>query len=162
MTRKHLFLLCSHISVFVAGGMLGIYLLPIIIAPGAPERNELIAFADNAVYSASLDKGLKGSDWLHWADGQVYISPGAIAFLGKLAPGPDYKLYLTPKLVTDKKDFLSIKNHSVMIGDIRTFDNFIVSVPASVDIHQYPALLIWCEAFNQFISAGLYRPELQK
>jgi hypothetical protein len=45
----------------------------------------------------------------------------------------------------------------VRIGDVRTFDNFMVEVPESVDVSDYAAVIIWCEAFGQFITAAKYR-----
>jgi hypothetical protein len=43
------------------------------------------------------------------------------------------------------------------IGDVKTFNNFAVSVPASVDLLQYNSVIVWCETFGQFITAGQYR-----
>jgi len=40
---------------------------------------------------------------------------------------------------------------------VKTFDNFIVAVPDSVDIARYNTVVIWCEAFSQFITAAKYR-----
>ena len=80
-----------------------------------------------------------------------------MAHSGRLAPGPAYRLYLTPRFVDTGDAFLKIKAQSVAIADIRSFDGFIVPVPAGVDAGRYAGVLIWCEAFQQFITAAPYR-----
>jgi hypothetical protein len=76
---------------------------------------------------------------------------------GRLAPGPDYKLYLAPSFVDTKEGFLAIKEKSRRIGDVKTFSGFIVEVPQGVDVRDYTTAVVWCEAFSQFISAAKYR-----
>ena len=61
---------------------------------------------------------------------------------------------MTPKFVQTERDFLDIKDQSVQIAPIKAFENFSVDVPMGVDVSAYPALLIWCEAFGQFITAA--------
>ena len=45
----------------------------------------------------------------------------------------------------------------VRVGDVRTFDNFVVEVPPSVNPSAYTAVIVWCETFSQFITAARYR-----
>lgn len=45
----------------------------------------------------------------------------------------------------------------VRVGDVRTFDNFVVPVPAAIDVDGYNTVIVWCEAFGQFITAAKYR-----
>jgi hypothetical protein len=59
--------------------------------------------------------------------------------------------------VESKEEFLQVKQDSVQIGEIKTFDNFIVVVPESVDVARYRAVVVWCESFSQFITAAQYR-----
>jgi hypothetical protein len=40
---------------------------------------------------------------------------------------------------------------------VKTFENFIVPVPESVDPSAFNAVVIWCERFGQFITAARYR-----
>ena len=44
-----------------------------------------------------------------------------------------------------------------LVGDVKTFENFIVDVPRSVEVEAFNTVIIWCEAFNQFITAAQYR-----
>ncbi len=94
---------------------------------------------------------------MHWGEGKVTVGKRAIALMGKVSPGPDYKLYLVPEFVETEAQFLKVKARSVRVGDIKTFENFIVPVPADVDVAQYTTVLVWCETFSEFISAAKYR-----
>lgn len=42
---------------------------------------------------------LRGSDFLHRGEGKISVTPTRIVHEGALAPGPDYKLYLTQVFV---------------------------------------------------------------
>jgi hypothetical protein len=42
-------------------------------------------------------------------------------------------------------------------GDIKTFENFIVSVPDGIDINRYNTVIVWCESFGEFITAASYK-----
>ena len=135
----------------------GIYLLPILTAPDAPTTAEVKSVAGDAEYKAQLRRDLKGSDPLHWGEGMVSVGRKAISLAGRVAPGPDYKLYLAPEFVDTKEAFLKVKARSLRVGDIRTFENFIVPVPEGTDLAAYNTVVVWCEAFSMFISAGKYR-----
>ncbi len=76
---------------------------------------------------------------------------------GKLAPGPDYKLYLVPEFVAHEDEFLPLKEASVRVGDVKTFGGFLLDVPPGVDVSNYTTVLVWCEAFSEFITAAKYR-----
>ena len=101
---------------------------------------------------------MKGSDAYHGGEGTLHLTQetGQYFFTleGRVSPGPDYKLYLTPAYVEDEAEFLTIKSQSVRVADITGFDNFRVDVPMSIDPTQYPAVIIWCERFREFITAG--------
>jgi hypothetical protein len=45
----------------------------------------------------------------------------------------------------------------VQVGEVKSFNGFILGVPQDVDIEAYTSVLIWCEAFSQFITAARYR-----
>ena len=94
---------------------------------------------------------------MHWGEGQVTVGKKNVTLIGEIAPGPAYKLYLTPKLVTDESEFEQVKSNSALVGDVRTFKNFVVPMPAHININDYNAIVIWCEAFSEFITAAAYR-----
>lgn len=155
--RKILLLTASHLAVAAAGFALGIYLLPILIAPDAPGAAEVTAQAGAPLFSGEFRRDLKDSDLFHWGEGRVTIGPGSIALLGRIAPGPDYKLYLSPEFVETRADFVRLKPSMARVGDVRTFENFIVPLPESIDPARYTAVIVWCETFGQFITAAKYR-----
>lgn len=155
---KKLILLITHLVTGIAGFALGIYALPILIEPDSPTVAEVqSAHGDQVKYSATLRRDLKGSDLLHWGEGTVSISDTAVTLMGALSPGPDYKLYFAPKLAEDEAEFLAIKDQSLLIGDVKTFDRFVLPIGEGVDPSQYSAVVIWCETFGEFISAATYQ-----
>lgn len=157
MKRTTLLLLASHAAVLAVGFALGVYLLPILVAPPPPAVTELQAARDGALYHGSFRRDLKDSDALHWGEGTVSIGARRIALAGRLAPGPDYKLYLSPEFVETEADFERLKPRMRRVGDVKTFDGFVVAVPDGVDVAQYAAVIVWCERFGQFITAARYR-----
>ncbi len=155
--KKFVLLTLSHAAAAAIGFALGIYFLPILIAPKAPSSAEVKSLAGSARYTGQFRKDLRGSDLLHWGEGTLSVSPAAVALTGRLAPGPDYKLYLSPEFADTREAFFKLKGRSVRLGDVKTFENFIVAVPPSVDVSQYNTAVVWCESFSQFISAARYR-----
>lgn len=154
---KKLVLVASHAIALALGFALGIYALPILIAPPAPSRAEVANQAAGARYTAAFRRDLKDSDALHWGEGTVSIGPRSIALDGELAPGPDYKLYLSPEFIETEADFLRLKPGMVRVGDVKTFRNFVVPLPEAVDPSRYTTVVVWCETFGQFITAAKYR-----
>jgi hypothetical protein len=155
--KKFILLTVSHIAIAFVGFAAGIYFLPIIIAPEAPSQSEVQAMAANADFSGEFVRDLAGSDGLHWGEGKVFIGKTVITLDGSLAPGPDYKLYLSPEFVQTEADFIRLKGQMVRVGDIKTFDNFAINVPSSISAADYSAVIIWCETFGEFISAARYQ-----
>lgn len=155
--KKILLLLVSHLLVALAGFAAGIYYLPILIAPPAPAADEVRAAANASLYTGEFRRDLGDSDALHWGEGRVFIDRSAIAFEGRIAPGPDYRLYLSPEFVETEADFLRLKPAMTQVGDVKTFENFIVPLPGSIDPDAYTSVIIWCESFGEFITAARYR-----
>lgn len=155
--RKFIFLSFSHISTLVLGFVIGIYIFPILISPTSPSASDIVAVSIQADYNAHFTRNLKGSDFLHWGDGKVSISANYVTLLGKLAPGPEYKLYLSPEFIETEAQFESLKSTMKLVGDVKTFDNFVVKVEPNINISQFNTVVIWCEAFGQFITSAKYR-----
>lgn len=155
--KKILLLILTHAGALGFGFALGIYLLPILTAPAAPAAAEVKALMSQAKFKGEFRRDLKGSDLFHWGEGTVSVGSDRIALMGRLAPGPDYKLYLSPEFVETEADFLKLKSRMVQVGDIKTFENFVVAVPAGIQPEAYTAVIVWCESFRQFITAAKYR-----
>ncbi|SMX33205.1 DM13 domain-containing protein [Maliponia aquimaris] len=154
---RRFFLIVSHAACVGTGFALGIYLLPILTAPASPDAAELQQMARDATYTASSTRDRRGSDFLHWGEGIVSLSATMIVHEGKLAPGPDYRMYLVPAYVEHEDEFLPLKASSVQVGEVRSFGGAVVRIPEGVNIEDYTTVLIWCEAFGEFITSAQYR-----
>lgn len=154
---RALLLVVSHALTLALGFALGVYFLPILIAPAAPSVAAVAAQAKAAEYKGQFRRDLKDSDPLHWGEGTVSVSARSIALDGKLAPGPDYKLYLSPQFVETEDEFRRLKPTMVRVGDVKTFENFIVPVGEGIDPARFTTVVVWCERFSQFITAAKYR-----
>lgn len=150
-------LLTTHALVGAFGFAAGMYALPILIAPPPPSAAEIQAMSSQAEYTGVFKKDLQGSDSLHWGEGEVSIGKGFISLQGKLAPGPDYKLYLATEFIETEKDFTRLKADMVQVGDVKTFENFIVKLPEQINPSDYNTVIVWCETFGEFITAAQYQ-----
>ncbi|MGB0721241.1 MAG: DM13 domain-containing protein [Gammaproteobacteria bacterium] len=154
---KWLLLLFTHGGALALGFALGIYALPILTAPQPPEAAAMEAAAAQARFKGEFRRDLAGSDVFHWGEGTVLVGPRFVSLDGAVAPGPDYKLYLSPVFVETEADFLREKARMVRVGDVKTFENFVVPVTGDVDPADYSSVIVWCETFSEFISAAKYR-----
>ncbi len=155
--RRTVLLLASHALTLLVGFGAGIYVLPILTAPEGPSIAQVAQAAAGSVYSGEFRRDLKDSDPLHWGEGKVSVGAQQVVFTGRLAPGPDYKLYLSTEFVETEADFNRLKPGMLRVGDVKTFENFIVNLPAGTDPAQYTSVIVWCESFGQFITAARYR-----
>jgi hypothetical protein len=155
--RRALLLTASHAAVAAVGFAGGIYALPILIAPAPPAAAALQAVAGEALFKGRFVRDLPGSDALHWGEGEVMVSPTAVALKGRLSPGPDYKLYLSPVFVQTEAEFEREKPRMARVGDVKTFQDFVVALPPGTDVAAYTTVVVWCETFREFISAARYR-----
>jgi hypothetical protein len=156
--KKFILLSATHVAALLLGFALGIYLLPILIAPEAPSAEEIRATASGVRFTGEFRRDLADSDALHWGEGTVSIGRDMITLEGRLAPGPDYRLYLSPAFVETEAEFNRLKVSMVEVGPVRTFENFIVPLSPSIDPGDYSAIIVWCESFGQFITAAEYSP----
>ena len=91
---------------------------------------------------------------LHWGDGIVMMNANKIWLYGTISPGPDCRLYLVPEFVDNGAAFLAIKAESRQIGAVKAFENFALDLPPAIDLDKYDVVVIWCEAFKQFITSA--------
>lgn len=158
-TKLKVFLLMSHLTFLGAGTGLGIYLLPILTAQENASLNEINDVKKLAKYKGEFNRNQKGSDVFHWAEGELYVTDSEIAFRGQVAPGPDYKIYLTKAQAVDKNSFLEMKKEAVLIGELKNFGNFRKSIPDSVNVNEFTTVQIWCERVSKFIGSAVYLHE---
>ena len=155
--KRFLVLFVTHGAALALGFALGIYLLPILTAPPSPDAATLEAMAEDAIFSANFEEDLPGNDFLHWGRGTVRLTPAQIVHTGELAPGPDYMVYLVPEFVEDEAGFAAQQEASLRVGPVKTFAGFALDLPAGTDLEAYTTVLVWCEAFGEFIAAARYR-----
>ena len=156
-TKTWLTLLVSHSAIGVLGFILGIYVLPILIAPPPPSEAAIADASAQAQFSTRFHRNLKGSDAFHWGEGTVSVSPSAVSLRGELAPGPDYKLYFSPEFVETEEAFERVRPRMSRVGDVKTFDNFLVAVPDHLDPADYTTVVVWCETFGEFITSARFK-----
>jgi len=155
--KRLMLLTASHLAAIAVGFAAGIYFLPILTAPSAPTVAAVQATVEASEFTGQFRRDLQDSDAFHWGEGTIFVGSESIALEGEIAPGPDYKLYLSPEFVETEADFERLKPMMVRVGDVKTFENFIVPVPAAIDPQAYSSVIIWCESFGQFITAAEYR-----
>lgn len=147
----------THGAALAVGFGLGVYLLPILTAPPSPDAASLEAMSEDAVYTAEITEDLRGNDFLHWGKGTVSLTSTQIVHEGELAPGPDYMVYLVPSFVEHEDEFNPLKADSLVVGSVKTFKGFALDLPDGVDLEAYTTVVVWCEAFSEFIAAAQYR-----
>ncbi len=135
-----------------AGVALGFFLFPYVFPP-PPATEEL--------QSVQTDKVAEGvfihanpSDPIHYGSGGVSVYSDTV-FLHEdfeVGPGPDYHVYLVPKASVRSSSDLGTAMY-VDLGRLKAFQgsqNY--TIPAGVDLKQYPTVLIWCQKFSVLIS----------
>ena len=158
MSKFTLFkLMVTHTVTLLIGIAVGIYLLPLLTAGDGPDENALNQVMENRHYSGAFSRDREDSDLLHWGEGELSIGPSRIAFSGRLAPGPDYRLYLSPVFIETEGAFIEQKESMKEIGEINTFDGFLIDIPTGVDPSTYTTAIVWCETFDQFITSAVYK-----
>lgn len=155
--KKTMTLMLTHSVMLALGFALGIYMLPIITAPQAPTDANIAELSADALFQGEFSKAREDSDFLHWGEGVVSLGKSHITLLGRLAPGPDYQVYLSPEFVETEAQFQQLKEDMLHVGQVNTFNNFAVNVPQSVDYQKYNSVIVWCESFEQFITSAQYR-----
>ena len=108
----------------VVGFVLGIFFLPILTAEKGLDEQNLAARQNSAERIGVFTRDLAGSDRFHWGEGQIMVNESHILLDGEIAPGSDYRLYLTPSFVENEEAFLAIKDKSVMLNLIMAYKNF--------------------------------------
>lgn len=153
---KRMVLIASHLLVAVFGFAVGIYALPILTAPDGPAAERVTEAVSQAQFSGEFRRDLAGSDFLHWGEGTVSVGKEFIALQGRIAPGPDYRLYLSPEFVETEAEFERIKPRMIQVGDVKVFENFVVPMHETIDPGDFNTVVVWCESFGEFITSAQY------
>jgi hypothetical protein len=135
------------------GVALGFFFFPFVFPP--PPATEQLTEADRSpLVATGTFIHANPSDPVHWGRGKVsvyertvYLEPDF-----EVGPGPAYHVYLVPKASIrtngDVKDAMYVD-----LGGLRAFKGSQrYSIPAGVDLKDYPSVVIWCERFSVLIS----------
>ena len=155
--KKIIILLFSHSFILAVGFGLGVYFLPILTAPKSVEISKINEYENESLFQTEFVRDLRGSDAFHWGEAKVTISNNNITVNGSIAPGPDYKLYLANEFTQNEDEFLAIKKSAQYVAEVKSFKNFVIKIPSNIDVSKYNTVVIWCESFNEFITAAKYQ-----
>ena len=142
----------------VGGFLLGVYTLPIVVEwrHGVQDR-ALPPEVSEDDSQGEFDRNSPGSDALHWGEGRIRVSQGNLVFEEnvRLAPGPDYRIYLSKTFAQTREEFLEVKPVSVEIASLDVFSGPLsFSIPPEVDTDVYDNIVVWCEAFAMYIASA--------
>jgi ABC-type antimicrobial peptide transport system permease subunit len=149
------------VFIFFLGGILGtafgialgFFFFPYVFPP--PPAAEHLTEADrSALVATGTFIHANPSDPVHWGRGMVSVYERTV-FLEpdfEVGPGPAYHVYLVPKASIrnngDVKDAMYVD-----LGGLRAFKGSQrYSIPARVNLKDYPSVVIWCERFSVLIS----------
>lgn len=142
----------------VARGLSIVVTLPILTTAAA--ASDAATFAEKSeqlLYRTYFSRELRGSGAHHWGEEDVLITKDEIVHARRLARGRDYKLYLTTTFVDHADVFRPIKSEAALVGDVTSFQGFILDVPEGVDMSDYTTIIIWCDFFGEFVTAAQYQ-----
>ncbi|MEF1339192.1 DM13 domain-containing protein, partial [Vibrio rotiferianus] len=60
--------------------------------------------------------------------------------------------------VETESDFIQWKSQMVNLGDIKTFDRFVLPLSQPIDTEKYNSVIVWCESFGEFITSAKLVP----
>ncbi len=80
--------LFTHTAALAIGFALGVYFLPILTAPPGPDRAAIEAASEGATFTGTFRRDLKGSDFLHWGEGEIRLMADRIVHDGGSPPAP--------------------------------------------------------------------------
>jgi hypothetical protein len=155
------------VFIFFLGGILGtafgialgFFFFPYVFPP--PPAAEHLTEADrSALVATGTFIHANPSDPVHWGRGMVSVYERTV-FLEpdfEVGPGPAYHVYLVPKASIrnngDVKDAMYVD-----LGGLRAFKGSQrYSIPAGVNLKDYPSVVIWCERFSVLISPADLTP----
>ena len=135
------------------GAALGFFFFPFVFPP--PPAAEMLTEADRAsLVATGTFIHANPSDPVHHGKGQVSVYERAVFLESdfEVGPGPAFHVYLVPKAsIRTAADLSGVKH--VDLGGLRAFKGSQrYAIPASVDLKDYPSVIIWCEAFSVLIS----------
>jgi len=135
------------------GVALGLFLFPYVFPP-PPAAETLAAEERTEVVARGTFIHADPGDPIHWGEGEVTVYAGTV-FLEpnfKVGPGPKYHVYLVPQAPIRASEDVT-GTMFVDLGRLRSFEGSQkYPIPDSVNLQDYPSVVIWCEQFDVLIS----------
>ena len=68
-----------------------------------------------------------------------------------------FPIYLPPTSADTEAHFQRLKPSMLRVADVKTFENFVVTLRVGVDPDKYAAVIVWCDTFGEIITAARYQ-----
>jgi Electron transfer DM13 len=135
------------------GVALGFFIFPYVFPPLAAAEQLADAEPSKLVASGTFIHA-NPSDPVHYGKGRMSVYERTV-FLEpdfEVGPGPAFHVYLVPKASIRSSSDLK-ETMFVDLGGLRAFKGSQrYSIPAGVNLKDYPSVIIWCERFGVLIS----------
>ena len=155
------------IVIFLLGGILGtgfgvalgFFLFPFVFPP-PPAAEQLVEADRSPLVASGTFVHANPSDPIHWGRGRVSVFQRTV-FLEpdfEVGPGPAFHVYLVP--AAGIREAAAVKETMFIdLGGLRAFKGSQrYSIPAGVNLKDYPSVVIWCERFGVLISPADLKP----
>jgi hypothetical protein len=154
---KKLLLIATHAMTLGAGFAVGVYALPILTASTGPSVADVAAQASVAAYKGQFRRDSERQRCL--ALGRRHGVGREPEHRAGRQAGARARLQAVPVagVRRNEADFNRLKPSMQRVGEVKTFENFLVQLPSGVDVSRFNTVIVWCETFGQFISAAKYR-----
>ncbi len=149
------------LTVFLFGGVLGtgfgvtlgFFLFPYVFPP-PPAAEALTTEERTQIVARGTFIHADPNDPIHYGSGDATVYRNTV-FLEpnfKVGPGPKYHVYLVPKAnIRTSADVTGTM--FVDLGRLRSFEGSQkYTIPAGVNLKDFPSVVIWCEQFSVLIS----------
>src|SRR4051812_41160948 len=155
------------VLIFLVGGLLGtafgvalgFFLFPFVFPP--PPAVEQLTEADRSpLYATGTFIHANPSDPIHYGKGKVSVYQRTVFLESdfEVGPGPAFHVYLVPKANVRAAGDVTNEMY-IDLGGLRAFKGSQrYSIPAGVDLKNYPSVVIWCERFSVLISPADLSP----
>ena len=151
----------KSVAGFLLGGILGtalgiaigFFIFPYVFPP--PEAAETLMVDEaSALVATGRFIHANPSDPVHYGSGRVSVYEGTVFLEAdfEVGAGPDFHVYLVAaESIRDASAFEAAEN--INLGKLRAFkgsQNYVI--PESVNLADYPSVVIWCKQFAVLIS----------
>jgi hypothetical protein len=155
------------VLIFIVGGALGtafgiavgFFLFPFVFPP-PPAAEQLLETDRTPLVATGTFIHANPSDPIHYGKGKVSLYERTVFLESdfEVGPGPKFHVYLVPKAnIRSNSDVTGTM--FVDLGRLRAFQGSQrYSIPAGIDLKNYPSVVIWCEQFSVLISPADLSP----